>query len=75
VVSLLSGLLMIWLKFVHGVSMIQTPLPLFSAMTFLVSVQSILMGLVAEIVVRTYFEARDRRVYSVREVINFEDRS
>jgi glycosyltransferase involved in cell wall biosynthesis len=73
VVSVLAGLLMVWLKLFHGVSMIQTPLPLFAAMTFLVSVQSILMGLVAEIVVRTYFEARDRRVYSVRETINFGD--
>ena len=71
VVSALSVMLMIWLKIFHGVSMIQTPLPLFSAMTVLVSAQCILMGLVAEIMVRTYFEARDRRAYSVRETINF----
>ncbi|MDW6020953.1 glycosyltransferase family 2 protein [Mesorhizobium sp. BAC0120] len=74
ILSIVSGLLMIWLKLFDGISMIQTPLPLFSAMTFLVSVQCVLMGLVAEIVVRTYFEARDRRVYSVRETINFGER-
>jgi len=67
---LLTGF-MIWLKFFEGVSMIQTPLPLLTALTFLVGVQSILLGLIAEILVRTYFEARERRAYSVRDTINF----
>jgi dolichol-phosphate mannosyltransferase len=68
--SFASSLWMLWLKFFESVSMIETPLPLFCAMTFLVGVQSILMGLVAEILVRTYFEARDKRAYSVKEAIN-----
>jgi len=67
---LLTGF-MIWLKFFEGVSMIQTPLPLLTALTFLVGVQSILLGLIAEILVRTYFEARERRAYSVRDTVNF----
>jgi dolichol-phosphate mannosyltransferase len=70
-VSFLLTLFMIWLKFFEGVSMIQTPLPLLAALTFLVGVQSILLGLIAEILVRTYFEARERRAYSVRDTINF----
>jgi dolichol-phosphate mannosyltransferase len=73
-VSLLTGLLMIGLKVFYGVSMIQTPLLMLSAMTFLVSVQSILMGLVAEILARTYFESRDRRSYSIRTSINLPNR-
>jgi hypothetical protein len=40
-------------------------------MTFLVGVQSILLGLVAEILVRTYFESQGRRAYTVRDTINF----
>jgi glycosyltransferase involved in cell wall biosynthesis len=70
-ISILLTLLMIWLKFFEGVSMIQTPLPLLAALTFLVGVQSILLGLIAEILVRTYFEARERRAYAVRDTINF----
>jgi len=70
-ISFLLTLLMIWLKFFEGVSMIQTPLPLLAALTFLVGIQSILLGLIAEILVRTYFEARERRAYSVRDTINF----
>ena len=69
--SFLTTAFMIWLKFVDGVSMIQTPLPLLSALGFLIGVQSILLGLIAEILVRTYFEARERRAYAVRETVNF----
>ena len=63
---------MFWLKFVDDVSMILTPLPVAVAMTFLVGVMSILMGLLAEMLVRTYFESQQRAAYSVRHLINFE---
>jgi dolichol-phosphate mannosyltransferase len=63
---------MLWLKLVEGYAMILTPLPLVSAMTFLVGILSILMGLLAEMVVRTYFESQQRTAYFVRELINFE---
>ena len=63
---------MIYIKLVENVSFILTPLPLFSAMAFMVGVMCILMGLLAEMLVRTYFESQDRSVYQVRERINFE---
>ena len=40
--------------------MILTPLPLLSALFFLIGVMSILMGLLAEMMVRTYFESQHR---------------
>ncbi|MGA8173104.1 MAG: glycosyltransferase family 2 protein [Methylocystis sp.] len=61
-----------YLKFFEGTSMIQTPLPVLSAMLFLLGVSSILMGFLAEITVRTYFESQGRRAYSVRSLTNFE---
>ncbi len=61
-----------YLKLFENTSMIQTPLPVLSAMLFLLGVTCILMGLLAEITVRTYFESQGRRVYSVRSLINFE---
>lgn len=64
---------MIGLKVFAGVSMISTPLPLLTAMMFLVGVLSLLMGLLAEITVRTYFEAQNRRHYLVRKLYNFPD--
>jgi dolichol-phosphate mannosyltransferase len=41
-------------------------------MTFLVGIMSILMGLLAEVLVRTYFETQHRRAYVVRELFNFD---
>lgn len=70
--SVLSAAYMLWLKLLEGVSMILTPLPLLTAMTFLVGVMSILMGLLAEMLVRTYFESQGRRAYHVGETINIE---
>lgn len=69
--SLVTLAIMVGLKLFAGVSMISTPLPLLAAMTFLVGVLSVLMGLLAEIMVRTYFEAQNRRHYLVRKLYSF----
>jgi glycosyltransferase involved in cell wall biosynthesis len=66
-----SFLYLLYLKFVDGLSMILTPLPLLCAMTFLVGILSILMGLLAEMLSRTYFESQGRTAYVVRELVNF----
>jgi dolichol-phosphate mannosyltransferase len=63
---------MLVLKFVYGVSMILTPLPLLAAMCGMMGVLSILIGLVAEINVRTYFESQQQTPYSVKETLNFD---
>jgi glycosyltransferase involved in cell wall biosynthesis len=63
-------MLMIYWKFADGISMIQTPMPVLAAVTFLIGVMSILMGLLAEILVRIYFESQERRAYEVRAVID-----
>ena len=53
-----------------GMSLIQTPLLLLSAMLFLMGFQSILMGLLSELLMRTYFESQGKRPYVVRQVLN-----
>lgn len=58
---------MLYLKLVHGVSMILTPLPSLSALFATLGVQSVMLGLLAEIVVRTYHESQDKKIYLVRE--------
>jgi len=45
------------------------PLLLLAAMLGIVGVQFILMGLLAEIAIRTYHESQDKKTYVVREVI------
>jgi dolichol-phosphate mannosyltransferase len=73
-VSVVSFVSMLYLKFVDGLSLILTPLPLLTALTFLVGFISILLGLLAEILVRIYFESQGRTAYLVREEINFTDK-
>jgi len=73
IISLLSTLYMIFLKIFEGTSMIQTPLPLLSVMTFITGIMSLLMGLLAEMIVRTYFESQQKRTYIVRDTINIAD--
>lgn len=49
---------------------IQTPLPVIMAMLVVVGVMLIMMGLLAEILMRTYHESQGKAVYSIREKIN-----
>jgi len=73
--SLLAGLATLayalYLKAEEGTSLIQTPLPVLAAMLAVMGVISILMGLLAEIMVRTYFEAQGQLTYAVRRLVNF----
>jgi glycosyltransferase involved in cell wall biosynthesis len=62
----------VYLKYFESTSLIQTPLPVLAAMFLLIGVTSILLGLLAEIIVRTYFEAQGIRSYKVRNLINFD---
>ena len=68
--SLLILGLAVWLRFFEHISLIQTPLPLLAALFFLVGTTSILMGLLAEMLVRTYFESQHLSPYTIRESVN-----
>jgi glycosyltransferase involved in cell wall biosynthesis len=72
VVGTLSFLYMLYLKFFENTSMIQTPMPLLAITSVMMGVTSISIGLVAEIVVRIYFESRGQNIYHTRETINFD---
>jgi glycosyltransferase involved in cell wall biosynthesis len=68
--SVVCVALMMYWKIAEGIAMIRTPMPVLAAMTFLVGIISILMGLLAEILVRIYFESQQRTAYSIRSIIN-----
>jgi glycosyltransferase involved in cell wall biosynthesis len=72
VVGVLSFAYMIYLKIFEHVSMILTPLPTLAAMSVMMGVMSICIGLVAEIIVRTYFESQGKSIYYARELINLD---
>lgn len=64
-----SGLWALWLKFFAGTSFIQTPLPLLSIFLAVTGVISILMGLLAEMLNRTYHESQAKPVYRIGRVV------
>jgi len=73
--SFLSFAGMLYFKFAHepltGDSkkdFVETPLPLLAVMFFLGGVQSILMGVLAEMVMRTYYESQSKTTYLLGEV-------
>ena len=65
--SWVSFVLMLYLKYVADPprSFVQTPLPLIVVMFFLVGCLSMLLGLVAELTVRTYYESQGKRTYAM----------
>ena len=71
--AFLSGLMVIWQKIARGVDMSGNPLLLLSAVLLITTVQFILMGLLAELLVRTYHESQNRPTYVIREVLESSD--
>ncbi len=70
--SLIAGIWAVVLK-IEGTSFIQTPLPVVAVVMLAISVQFFLMGLLAELLVRTYHESQDKAIYAVRERIGFDN--
>lgn len=67
--SFIAGVWAIVLKYGYQVSFILTPLPVITVVMLAISIQFFLMGLLAELLVRTYHESQDKAIYAVRERI------
>ena len=74
VLSFAAGLLAFFLKFVEGVSFILTPLPVITVVMLAIGVQFLLMGMLAEMLVRTYHESQAKPIYAVRERIGMKEK-
>ncbi len=70
-ISMIAGIWATVLKIGYDVSFILTPLPIIAVVMLAISVQFFLMGLLAELLVRTYHESQDKAIYAVRERIGF----
>jgi glycosyltransferase involved in cell wall biosynthesis len=68
--SVLAGVWAVYLKYFENTSFIQTPLPLLVVMLFVTGGMSVLMGLLAEIIMRTYYESQGKPVYLVKGTVN-----
>lgn len=81
-ISIFSGLYALFLKGANFLGLpqyhadfVETPLPILSIVMFAISIQFILMGLLAEMLVRTYHESQDKTIYAVREKIGFDKKN
>ena len=72
---IISLVAFVWalLRKLGGESFIRNPLFTITIVMFAVGVQFILMGLLAEMLVRTYHESQAKTIYAVRERMGFRD--
>jgi hypothetical protein len=64
VAVVLSGVVL-WEKFQDGAWVHRNPLFVIAVMAGLVAVQLLGTGIIAELIIRTYYESQDKRTYSV----------
>ena len=68
--ALVTFAVMIYFKYWGDKSFIATPLPILVALFILMGFISMLIGLVAELSVRTYHESQNKSTYSIQQTIN-----
>lgn len=69
--GLASGFAALVLKLTGLRDFVATPLPIFSALFVIVGVQLIAMGIIAEILMRTYYGSQNIKSYEIADKINF----
>ena len=64
-IAFAASLYAVYLKIFNAISFILTPLPLIAAFGFMTGFMCILLGLIAELLARTYFESQGRLPYII----------
>ena len=72
--SFFTFLLMVYYKFWGNKTFVETPLPQLVVLFFLVGFISILMGFMAEIMMRTYYESQSKSIYSIKSMLNIDEK-
>jgi glycosyltransferase involved in cell wall biosynthesis len=70
--GVVSLLVTVWMKSHFGTFMTGNPFLLLSALLELIGVQFISLGLIGEVLTRTYFESQGKPAYTVRTTLNLE---
>jgi len=63
----------LFIRRLAGISVLQSPLFAVGIMVFLMGFQSTLMGLIAELLARTYHESQGKPTYTVRKILQLGD--
>ena len=67
--AVVFGLIVIYEKLAHGTDMSGNPLLILTAVLIISTIQFVLMGLLAELLVRTYHESQNRPTYVIKEIL------
>ena len=70
-IMFLSGFLAVFYKVTGQKDFVETPLPTIAAIFLMIGIVMVLMGVLAEIVMRTYYESQNRFPYNIRDKVNF----
>ncbi len=73
VTAFIAGVWALGEKLINHISLIQTPLPLVAVFGAMTGVICFLMGLLAELSIRTYHESQNKPTYRVARVVNFQN--
>jgi len=68
------GIYLTVIKFLYQAALAERPLLLFAILLVMVGVQLVTMGLLGEMVVRTYYESQNKQIYAVREQLGIKDK-
>ena len=71
--ALVSGLAVLYQKIFADFAMNRNPLLILTAMLITATIQFILMGLIAELLVRTYHESQNRPTYVIKDILESPD--
>ena len=71
--ALLTFAAMVYFKFWGGKSFIETPLPMLVVLFVLMGFMSMLLGLIAELSVRTYHESQNKNTYTILRTVNIDN--
>jgi len=69
--GMLSGAATVYMKLFEQMSMNRNPLLILTAFLLFMGVQFIVLGLLAELSARTYYEAQGKPIYNIKEKLNF----
>lgn len=72
--AVLAGAETLWERFAYGVYVHNNPFILIAVFLAILAVNFIVMGLLAELIVRTYHESQGKPIYHIRETKNLEER-
>lgn len=68
--GVLVGAYLTWIKLFYGATIADRPLLLLAVLLIVLGVQFISIGLLGELIVRTYYETQAKPIYVVREEVN-----